>query len=233
MKRRSVRDRLYFYDTIADRFDVVMNAYDLQRRLDIVFDELCPPERLRAAAVLDVGAGTGWFSQRALASGACVVSTDIAVAMLHQTRVKCNVPVVASDACHLALRSESFDVVIASECIEHTLDPLRAVREMHRVLRPGGSLIVTVPNRLWRFSATIAAWLKVRPYEGLEHWVGWGQLQRTLTLLGMRIVVMKGFHMFPPIFRITWPWLRGVDRYGSHRALGPLMLNIAVKADKV
>ncbi len=44
---------------------------------------------------------------------------------------------------------ESFDVVVFSELIEHLgVNPVRALAEMHRVLRPGGLLIVSTPNRL-------------------------------------------------------------------------------------
>jgi 2-polyprenyl-6-hydroxyphenyl methylase/3-demethylubiquinone-9 3-methyltransferase len=137
---------------------------------------------------------------------------------------------VAADACVLPFPPSTFDVVISSECIEHTVDPIRALREMGRVLKPGGALIVTVPNRLWRISATVAAILKIRPYEGLENWVGWRQLKRELSAMRLTITSMAGFHLFPPVVRRTWPFLRVMDRFGG--AIGPLMLNIAVKARK-
>ena len=45
--------------------------------------------------------------------------------------------------------AESFDVVVFSELIEHLgVNPVRALAEMHRVLRPGGVLVVTTPNKL-------------------------------------------------------------------------------------
>jgi len=232
MSRRSDEERQFFYEGIAHQYDRVMNRYDLDRRLQIVFEELCRPGELRGARVLDVGCGTGWFSQRARHAGASVVSTDIAVSMLRETRKKCETHRVVADACNLAFSTGSFDVVIASECIEHTLDPFRAVQEMHRVLRPGGSLIVTVPNRVWRFSATIAERLKLRPYEGLENWVGWGDLRRHLDALSMRITAMRGFHLFPPVLRVTWSFLGWADRAGTTMPLGALMLNIAVRACK-
>ena len=101
---------------------------------------------------------------------------------------------------------------------------------MCRVLLPGGLLVVTVPNRLWRFSATVAAAFHWRPYEGLEHWVGWGGVRATLREMEMRLLSMEGFHLFPPVIRTTWPLLTRLDRYGKR--LGPVMLNIAVKAAK-
>lgn len=222
--------KLFFYDTIADRFDAVANPYDLHRRLVIVFDELLGRETLAGRSVLDVGCGTGWFSQRAPARGARVTSLDIGENLLRQVREKCASTLVAADACLLPFVSDAFDVVISSECIEHTLDPGAALREIHRVTRPGGLLLVTVPNRLWRVSATVAAALKLRPYEGYEHWVGWFELRRLLRHLRAAIVEMRGFHVVPPLLPATWPWLRRVDRVG--RVLGPVMLNIAVLARK-
>jgi 2-polyprenyl-3-methyl-5-hydroxy-6-metoxy-1,4-benzoquinol methylase len=222
--------KLYFYDTIAERFDAVANPYDLHRRLEIVFDELLGAEDLSGRSILDAGCGTGWFSQRAAARGARVTALDIGLALLRQVRQKTHPALVAADVCLLPFRDGAFDVVISSECIEHTLDPRRALSELARVTRPGGLLLVTVPNRAWRFSATIAAWLRLRPYEGYEHWLGWREMRRLLGRAGVSILEMRGFHLVPPLARASWALLRSADRYG--RTLGPVMLNIAVLARK-
>lgn len=224
------RERKYFYDTIASDFDQIMNPYDVGRRLDIVFDELLRPGELVGKRLLDVGAGTGRFSQRAAALGARVSATDIGTNLLRQIRGRTPARLFAADACDLAVASGSFDVVVSSECIEHTPDPLRAVREMCRALRRPGVLIVTTPNRVWHFSAIIAERFKLRPYQGLENWVSWSQLRATVEAEGLTLTAMHGFHLVPPLFKPLWRPLRAIDRYG--RALGPLMLNVALRAEK-
>lgn len=220
--------KLYFYDTIADRFDRIANPYDVGRRLEIVFEELLANEDLAHRSLLDVGCGTGWFSQRAAERGARVTALDIGTALLAEVRRKVRPALVAADACALPFRDAAYDVVLSSECIEHTLDPHRALAEMCRVTRPGGLLLVTVPNRLWRFSATVAAALKLRPYEGYENWLGWREMRAAVEAAGLSIVAMRGFHLAPPLVRPSWPLLRAADRFGA--ALGPLMLNIALLA---
>jgi SAM-dependent methyltransferase len=45
----------------------------------------------------------------------------------------------------LPLDNASFDAALATQVLEHVPDPLRVMREMHRVVRPGGSVLVTVP----------------------------------------------------------------------------------------
>ena len=222
--------KLYFYDTIADRFDDLTNPYDLRRRLEIVFAELLGHGDLGGLSVLDVGCGSGWFSREAVRRGARVTSLDIALRLLHETRRKVETGRVNGDACALPFADGSFDLVISSECIEHTLDPRLALREIHRVTRPGGRLLVTVPNQVWHFSATIAHVFKLRPYEGYEHWLGWWEIRRLLSGWRARIEQMRGFHMVPPLFRPMWPLLRRLDALGQ--TVGPLMLNIAVLARK-
>ena len=64
---------------------------------------------------------------------------------------------------------ESFDVVLFCEIIEHLLlDPLHAIREIHRVLRPNGRLVVTTPNvaRLGNVLSTVAGENMYDPYSG-------------------------------------------------------------------
>jgi SAM-dependent methyltransferase len=227
----SERQKLFFYDTIADRLDHVLNRYDMDRRLGVVFDDLLPQESLAGCRLLDVGCGTGWFSRLAKDRGAEVVSLDIGVQLLKKVGEKCDTRRVAADACSLCFPDAVFDVVLATESIEHTLDPKLALAELLRVLRPGGSLVVTVPNRVWHFSARIADRFKLRPYEGFENWLGWFEIRKELRRLNAPIRQMFGFHLFPPIFRLTWPVLRRIDRLGG--VLGPVMLNIALSAHKL
>ena len=51
----------------------------------------------------------------------------------------------------LNLASESFDVALLNEVLEHVPDEMAALRELHRVLRPGGTLLIFSPNRLYPF----------------------------------------------------------------------------------
>ncbi len=220
--------KLYFYETIADRFDAVANPYDTDRRVEIVFDELLGGEDLRGRTVLDVGCGTGWFSARAADRGARVTSLDLGTTLLSRTRARCRTWPVAGDACCLPFADHTFDLVISSECIEHTLDPLGAVRQIHRVTRPGGLFLITVPNRVWHFAATFANAFGLRPYEGYEHWVGWRQMRMAIAASGASVVDMRGFHLLPPVVPVLQPLLRRLDGLG--RPLGPVMVNMAVLA---
>ncbi len=52
----------------------------------------------------------------------------------------------AADALALPFRGQSYDIVICSEVLEHIPDHRRAVREVVRVLKPGGTLVVSVPR---------------------------------------------------------------------------------------
>jgi 2-polyprenyl-6-hydroxyphenyl methylase/3-demethylubiquinone-9 3-methyltransferase len=222
--------RARFYDTIADEFDTLSNQYDTRRRLEIVFDELLGETNLAGQSVLDVGCGTGWFSQWAAERGARVTSLDIGIRLLDQARRKCPTRAVAADACHLPLASNTFDTVISSECIEHTIAPRLALREIHRVTRPGGLMVVTVPNQRWHFAITIANALKLRPFHGYENWLRWSELRDELTRAGARIEQLRGFHLVPPIIPAMRPLLRALDSYGT--SLGPIMLNLAVLGRK-
>ena len=137
---------------------------------------------------------------------------------------------MAGDACLLPFSDATFDIVISSECIEHTLDPYRAVSEIKRVTKVGGLFVVTTPNRVWRPVASVAEFFKLRPYEGYEHWLGWREMQRLLRRQKVVMIEMRGFHLVPPLFAWMWPILRRFDVLG--RALGPVMLNMAVSARK-
>jgi SAM-dependent methyltransferase len=111
--------------------------------------------------VLDVGCGAGRHAFEAYRRGARVVAVDLAEDDLPDVRgtframqLESEAPsearahVIRGDVLSLPLPDESFDVVIASEILEHVPDDAGAIAELARVLRPGGWLAVTVP-RWW------------------------------------------------------------------------------------
>jgi 2-polyprenyl-3-methyl-5-hydroxy-6-metoxy-1,4-benzoquinol methylase len=226
-------DKSRFYDSIASDFDVIMNHYDLQRRLEVIFDQLLGGRDLRGCKLLDAGCGTGYFSQRALTASANVVSLDIGVNLLKEARKKGAPQPVAGDVTRLAFHDDTFDVVISSECIEHTPSPQTAVSELIRVLRPGGTLVVTCPNRFWHWSCRLANALGIRPYCGLENWPSWSSLRNWTRANGIEISEHVGLHLFPFVLKPTHGLLRFLDRAG--KKLGPLYVNqclIGVKRER-
>lgn len=224
------KSKQYFYDSFAGEFDSKMNMYDTTKRVRIVFDELLADENLAGLKLLDAGCGTGWFSKRACERGADVTSLDIGENLLEQVAKKCNSTRVVGDICNLQFPADNFDIVISSDVIEHTVNPRKAISELARVVKPKGTLVITVPNRVWHFAVTIANKLKLRPYQGFENWVGWGQLRDWVKEEGLVIEEMYGFHIVPFITPALYPLIDYFDGWG--RNLGPLMLNIAIKAKK-
>lgn len=108
--------------------------------------------------LLDLGCGFGRHAFEALRRGAEVVACDMSVPELVQTKATMGAmqvggeappgvlaTAVCGDATRLPFPDASFDRVIASEVMEHVPDDLAALDELHRVLRPGGTLAVTIP----------------------------------------------------------------------------------------
>lgn len=91
---------------------------------------LGPGDRL-----LDVGTGNGWACRRALSAGAEAVGIDLSAGMLR--RAASGVAAVRADAQRLPLPDASFTAAWSMEAIYYAPDPDAALREVHRVLRPG------------------------------------------------------------------------------------------------
>ena len=101
--------------------------------------------------ILDVGAGTGATSL-ALRKHGNVLGIDLSPEAMQIARDR-GLAVARMDATALALPDASFDVVVALDVLEHLEDDAACLRELVRVLRPGGVLLVTVPAYKWLWSS--------------------------------------------------------------------------------
>jgi demethylmenaquinone methyltransferase/2-methoxy-6-polyprenyl-1,4-benzoquinol methylase len=146
------------FSSVASRYDLMndlMSAglHRLWKRFTVDQSGLRPGQR-----VLDVAGGTGdlaiQFAKRVGPTGG-VVLTDINAAMLKRGRDRVIdagnvIPAVQCDAEHLPFHDSCFDCVSVAFGLRNMTDKLRALTEMHRVLRPGGRLLVLEFSHVWQ-----------------------------------------------------------------------------------
>jgi demethylmenaquinone methyltransferase/2-methoxy-6-polyprenyl-1,4-benzoquinol methylase len=93
--------------------------------------------------VLDLAAGTGVSTEELARSGATAIGVDLSLGMLHAGhRTRPAVPLIAGDALALPFADAVFDAVTISFGLRNIVDTEVALRELARVTRPGGRLVV-------------------------------------------------------------------------------------------
>jgi len=226
----SERYRELTHERLGEQFEQSLSTYDTQRRVEVLVDEfLNRSGDVADKRALDAGCGLGFFSERLVQYGANVTAVDIGPSLVEQTRARAGCDAQVADCLALtdAFGPSTFDVVVSSECIEHTRDPLAAVSQMVAVLKPGGLLALSTPNILWKPVVDVATRLRLRPFDGYENFSSWRGLRNAIEALDCTIVSEKGLHLFP--FQLP---LRTVSRWcdAQLQILRPLMINICILA---
>ncbi|OQA35720.1 MAG: Malonyl-(acyl-carrier protein) O-methyltransferase [Parcubacteria group bacterium ADurb.Bin326] len=222
MKKES---KEFFYEDIANDFEKIMNSYEVDKRKKLVFSNLIE-DSIRGKTLLDVGCGIGLFSAIAEKKGAKVTSLDMGKALLTQVSKRCNSKTVVGSVTRLPFKDDSFDIVLATEVIEHSSNPAKGFAELVRVAKPGGKVVITVPNRIWIGSLFVANFLRLRPYQGLENWQKWSTIKRLSKKNKLVIEKMFGFNIVPVFYFPFNGFNTFMDRFG--KILGPIMVNIAL-----
>jgi 2-polyprenyl-3-methyl-5-hydroxy-6-metoxy-1,4-benzoquinol methylase len=94
--------------------------------------------------VVDVGCGEGFVLSKIESS--LVVGVDVSETAARQAAQGGTATVVRSYAESLPFSDSYFDAAVCSEVLEHTINPKKVVEELVRVVRPGGRIILSIPN---------------------------------------------------------------------------------------
>jgi 2-polyprenyl-3-methyl-5-hydroxy-6-metoxy-1,4-benzoquinol methylase len=144
-----------------------------RRRLDAL---LRLAGRRPGERVLEVGCGAGHVLERF--DGGERTGIDLSASMLMRTRRRlgASVNLARASAERLPFGEATFDVVVCTEVLEHTVDPAAVLAELMRVAGPDGRVVVSIPNegqidrakRLLRRTPLLRAWLRTLAAEGNE-----------------------------------------------------------------
>jgi ubiquinone/menaquinone biosynthesis C-methylase UbiE len=121
---------------------------------------------LEGKRLLDVGCGNGAYTERLASTFAETVAIDVSEAHLGDFRARCpHIDVRILSVEQLDYPDRYFDVVVMIEVIEHLHDVQASLRQLHRVLKPDGVLVITAPNRLFPLETHLVR-LRGRSFRG-------------------------------------------------------------------
>ena len=144
-------DYLEHYKKDAEEFDYFeqrsgATEHSERRLREYILSQI--PKSVKS--ILDVGSGSAWLAKEFMGKEVFVCSLDATI--INTSKAIENYPskyhaAVVADAYKLPFVDGSFDCVIAAEIIEHVVDPAEFIKELMRVLSPGGALILSTPYK--------------------------------------------------------------------------------------
>ena len=147
-----------FWSRISGIYDLIENIYNGKanaRTTDYVASLMSKDDE-----VLECACGTGMFSVKIAPRVKELTATDFSDGMLKRTKKKCagmdNVRVESGDITDLKYEDATFDKVVAANVIHLLDDPKKAIDELKRVTKPGGTIVI--PTYI-HFQKSVAAGL--------------------------------------------------------------------------
>jgi SAM-dependent methyltransferase len=206
-----------FFDAMAVERDAIIAADPVYR-----FEQMARQRTVLAllglqegSSVLDLGCGNArdLVALQRERSDLRLMGIDLSEAMLREGRVcfgqlAASPQLVLGDASHLPFRSECFDGAICSEVVEHVPNWRDVIAEVARILRPGGRLVLTTPNRWGTYGldrATLGRlhdWFRpsAHPY---DEWKEPREVEAALGTAGLKVVERRGI-CYLPGYNVTY-----------------------------
>jgi 2-polyprenyl-3-methyl-5-hydroxy-6-metoxy-1,4-benzoquinol methylase len=180
-------------------------------------------EPLQGKSMLEIGCGRGDFScWMAKNTGANITAADMSAVAVAKGRqfAECSGLCISwevMDIQSIAHANDSFDYVVSCETVEHVLDPQQALKEVARVLKPGGKLFLTTPN-YFNFIGLYRGYMRLKGQRYTET----GQPINNLVLLprtarwirkaGLRILSAESRGLYLPLPGRPWTLLDRVEQ---------------------
>ncbi|MBI1806216.1 MAG: class I SAM-dependent methyltransferase [Ignavibacteria bacterium] len=183
-----------YWKAIYEDRDLQSQIY--QQRREVILDMIDEISLPTNAHILEVGCGAGYTTVELARRGHRIEAIDTVPDMLELTqnlalehRISDRVKTSIGDTYNLHFPDDSFDFAVAMGVLPWLQSPLKAIREMHRVLKPSGFIIITADNR-WRLNHILDPFLNplLVPWRSL--------LGKTLRSLGLKKPVGEGAHVY-------------------------------------
>jgi SAM-dependent methyltransferase len=152
------------------------------------FHTLCARAIAPGSAVLEVGAGLANSTTRYLATLGAVHGLDVDPAVRENP---CLTTATVFDGGRFPFASGSFDHAVSNYVVEHLSDPEDHLRELHRVVRPGGRYVFRTPNR-WHYVTLAGALLPHRAHRMLAN--------------RLRALPADAHDPYPTVYRMNTAW---------------------------
>jgi len=231
---RRLADQDLAFDSIHQDWNSFISNYDTNRRIEVLLCDFLDSFDWPSKTVLEVGAGLGFFTGviRGFNPGK-FTTIDISPNLIG--KIKDAYPGIDAQTVDLMSLShelkQKYDLIICSEVIEHTPNPREAFFQLCACLAPNGILIVSTPNRRWRWLLLLAKALRLRnKYKGYENWSLPSELLEWCAENALRVVRKEGVHLVPWQL-LPKSWLRSIDSKVRNISFG-FSVNLAIKAHR-
>lgn len=152
-----------YFASVAGQWDEIRSGYFTEHMRDSAINKAALPKN---AIVADIGTGTGFVAAGLAPRAATVYGFDASAEMLEVARRNLagfgNIELQQAPGDSIPLPNSSLDGVFANMYLHHAPDPAAAIREMARLLKPGGVLCITdldTHNHEWQREQMADLWL--------------------------------------------------------------------------
>lgn len=130
-----------YFNQIANRWDDMRKGFFSDRVRDTALKKA---NVLSGRLAADIGAGTGFITEALIRKDISVIAVDQSESMVAELKSKYNtVDCRLGNAEKIPIENGKVDYVFANMCLHHVETPLNAIKEMTRILKKGGSLVIT------------------------------------------------------------------------------------------
>ncbi|WP_297536175.1 class I SAM-dependent methyltransferase [Thermococcus sp.] len=219
-----------YFDRIASRYDdwyrTKTGRYVDRTEKWLVFSML----RTKSGKALDLGCGTGNYTLELERRGFDVIGLDASEGMLKIARSK-GLNCIKGNAYSLPFPDETFDLVLSVTMFEFIHGPERVLREIHRVLKPGGEVLIGTMNgkSSWFLFKRLKSLFVETAYRYARFYTP-GELEELLRKVGFINVESAGVIFFPSF----WPFVGLAERVDRrcYKKCKNLAAFIAVRGEK-